>query len=202
MLKPRERFGLQITLIAGGLSLLSALMIFYEKDLDQRQTRGESEDAIELRVAQTEGPYQYLQVSESDVDMIAEQYDVDPIHLEAMLYARDNINTIDIYIPQENRSAIIESVDGRAICNMFAVAEYVEDFDDSTYPDNYELWLNEIAYLMRPSIDSPDNVNVEYGTLGEVLTWAPQSGRPQNYTITVDGEDGGSLSERQEMIRD
>ncbi len=98
-------------------------------------------------------------------------------------------------------AAIVESVEGRAICNFFALTEYNEDTDDSTYPDSYELWMNEIAYMMRPTIDTPDDRVIESGSVGEDIIWMPYSDRPYTYDIWIDWElyeertwDGGIIT--------
>jgi len=103
--------------------------------------------------------------------------------------------------PQENQSAIVLSVDGRALCNMFAIGAYTDDTDDSTYADNYELWLNEIAFMVRPTIDSPSDMSIEAFDTGESITWTPLSDRPHSYKIernSVEVEsgswDGGEIT--------
>jgi hypothetical protein len=85
--------------------------------------------------------------------------------------------------PSENQSAIVLGVDGRAICNQFAIIEYEDDTDDSTYPDNFEIWMNEIVYMMRPSIDSPSDVVKEAGSPGDSITWTPSSPWPSWVTV-------------------
>lgn len=85
--------------------------------------------------------------------------------------------------PEENKSAIVLGAGGNAICNMFGLLEYDQDTDDSTYRDNYEIWLNEIAYIMRPTIDSPSDITIEVLSRSESITWTPQSDRPYFYEI-------------------
>jgi hypothetical protein len=82
-----------------------------------------------------------------------------------------------------NQSAILLGANGQALCNMFSISQYHDDFDDSTYPDNFELWLNEIAYMMRPTIDSPGNLNIELGGAVSEFTWTPHSYAPGDYQI-------------------
>ena len=84
--------------------------------------------------------------------------------------------------PQENQSAIVLGAGGRALCNMFAISQYYDDFDNSTYADNFELWLNEIAYMMAPSIDSPGDLSFEVGSATEVA-WTAYSYAPADYQI-------------------
>lgn len=90
---------------------------------------------------------------------------------------------------------------GRVITNGMLVSAYNDDTDDSTYSDAVELWCGEIAYLMRPAIDAPADMVVEFGSVGSTITWTPQSDRPHRYTIernsveTTDvGWDGGPIS--------
>ncbi|MCK4483672.1 MAG: hypothetical protein KAU89_02525, partial [Candidatus Thorarchaeota archaeon] len=56
------------------------------------------------------------------------------------------------------------------------------------YPDCYELWMNEIAFMLRPFIDHPSNMQFEGGSTGHTITWHPTSWSPAEYTILVDGE--------------
>jgi hypothetical protein len=88
--------------------------------------------------------------------------------------------------PSENQSAIVLGVDGRAICNQFSIIQYEDDTDDSTYPDNFEIWMNEIVFLMRPTIDSPSDMIIEAGSTGEMLTWYPESYRPYWVTLLME----------------
>lgn len=87
--------------------------------------------------------------------------------------------------PEVNQSAIVLGVDGRALCNMFAISEYYDDFDESTYPDNFELWLNEIAYMMKPSIEPLDDMTIEQGVISEFV-WHADSYAPGDYQIKQD----------------
>jgi hypothetical protein len=81
------------------------------------------------------------------------------------------------------------------------LTEYVNDTDDSTYPDCYELWMNEIAFMLRPFIDHPSDMQFEGGSTGHTITWHPTSWSPTEYTVFVDGEvaqsgawSGGSIA--------
>ncbi|MHA1576909.1 MAG: DUF4350 domain-containing protein, partial [Candidatus Thorarchaeota archaeon] len=88
--------------------------------------------------------------------------------------------------PEVNQSAIILGVDGRALCNMFAISEYYDDFDDSTYADNFELWLNEIAYMMRPTIDSPGDLVFDKNGGPSQFNWVVHSYAPADYQLKID----------------
>ena len=85
--------------------------------------------------------------------------------------------------PTENQSAIVLGVEERAICNLFSTLQYFDDTDDSTYPDNFELLMDEIVFLMRPTIDSPSNVVKEAGSPGDSITWTPSSPWPSWVTV-------------------
>lgn len=45
-------------------------------------------------------------------------------------------------------AAIILGAGGRAITNAMLITTYMDDTNDSTYPDAYEIWKNEISYMM------------------------------------------------------
>jgi hypothetical protein len=87
---------------------------------------------------------------------------------------------------EENMSAIILSDNGQALCNMFSISQYYEDTDDSTYPDNFELWLNEIAYMMRPTIDSPGDLVFEIQGPESEFAWDAHSYAPGDYQLWRD----------------
>ncbi|MHA1556544.1 MAG: DUF4350 domain-containing protein [Candidatus Heimdallarchaeota archaeon] len=43
--------------------------------------------------------------------------------------------------------------DEQTLFNGYLIDSFNDDIDDSTYLDNFELWKNEIAYMMRPKIN-------------------------------------------------
>jgi hypothetical protein len=88
--------------------------------------------------------------------------------------------------PEVNQSAIVLGADGRALCNMFSISQYYDDYDSSAYPDNFELWMNEIAYMMRPTIDSPGDLVFELDEDPTEFTWTPYSYAPGDYQIKRD----------------
>lgn len=47
--------------------------------------------------------------------------------------------------------------------------------------------MNEIAYMLRPSIDHPSDVQFEGGSSGNTITWHPTSWSPTEYIVFVDG---------------
>jgi hypothetical protein len=87
--------------------------------------------------------------------------------------------------PEVNQSAIVLGAGGRALCNMFSISQYTDDYDESTYADNFEIWLNEIAYMMRPTIESPGDLVFDLGEYDELL-WNAYSYGPSDYQIKRD----------------
>ena len=85
--------------------------------------------------------------------------------------------------PEVNQSAIVLGVDGRALCNMFSISQYYDDYDQSTYPDNFELWLNEIAFMMRPTIDSPGDLQIDLAGPVSEFQWGAYSYAPADYQV-------------------
>ncbi len=92
-----------------------------------------------------------------------------------------------------NHTMMVLGNSARTLYNGYAIDQFMGDLDDSTYPDNYELWLNEIAFIMRPTIDSPSDATIELGVSGETIEWNPASYNPWTYSIereTVEVESG------------
>ncbi|MBD3160212.1 MAG: hypothetical protein GF309_15650 [Candidatus Lokiarchaeota archaeon] len=82
-----------------------------------------------------------------------------------------------------NHSVIVLGNEGRTLFNGYLIDQFQGDLDDSTYSDNFELWLNEIAFVMRPTIDSPSDMSIEAFDTEESITWTPSSDRPMSYKI-------------------
>jgi hypothetical protein len=121
----------------------------------------------------------------------------------ANLTALDNGTVLAGYstIPSKTNASIILGPNGQFLTNSMLLTEYVNDTDDSTYPDCYELWMNEIAFMLRPFIDHPSDMQFEGGSTGHTITWHPTSWSPTEYTVFVDGEvaqsgawSGGSIA--------
>ncbi|MBN1329727.1 MAG: hypothetical protein JXA54_09665 [Candidatus Heimdallarchaeota archaeon] len=51
--------------------------------------------------------------------------------------------------------------DEQTLFNSYLIDEFTNDFDNSTYEDNYELWKNEIAFMMRPKLEFAITVPLE-----------------------------------------
>lgn len=80
-------------------------------------------------------------------------------------------------------ASIVLGANGRAITNGMLLTAYSDDTDDSTYSDAFEIYSNEIAYLLRPSIDHPADISMEYGVTGQKVTWTPTSSYPASLTV-------------------
>ncbi|NWF95887.1 MAG: hypothetical protein HXY34_07060 [Candidatus Thorarchaeota archaeon] len=44
--------------------------------------------------------------------------------------------------------------------------------------------MNLVAYMMRPTIDSPSDVQYQVGATGNSIVWHPRSYAPDSYSIT------------------
>jgi len=80
-------------------------------------------------------------------------------------------------------STIILGVGGNVLVNSMTLTAFTNDTDDSTYADNFELWENEIAFMLRPKLDSPNDMTIEVGGRTEAIVWASSSDRPATYKI-------------------
>ncbi|MFW9863947.1 MAG: DUF4350 domain-containing protein, partial [Candidatus Thorarchaeota archaeon] len=56
---------------------------------------------------------------------------------------------------QTGNAVMILGNGSQTIYNGFSIDRLTNDEDDSTYSDSTELWENEIAFMMRPVMDSP-----------------------------------------------
>lgn len=88
---------------------------------------------------------------------------------------------------QDGNATIVLRNDGKTLLNSYLIDQFSGDLDNSTYADNYELWLNEIAYMLRPTIDEPADVEYVEGTTGHSIVWHPHSVYPAEYLIERDG---------------
>ncbi|MFW9803207.1 MAG: DUF4350 domain-containing protein [Candidatus Thorarchaeota archaeon] len=89
-------------------------------------------------------------------------------------------------------ASIVLGAGGRVIVNGMLLSMYMNDTDDSTYPDAVEIWENEIAFLMKPSIDAPADVEYIEGTTGNLIAWHPDSLIPFKYEVEMDGVPDGT----------
>ena len=91
--------------------------------------------------------------------------------------------------PGTDNASIIIGAGGRAISNAMLLTFYMDDMDDSTYPDAVELWEAEIAFLYfdRPQLSDQSNIEYEAGITGNNAQWTYTSGIPAYYELRVDG---------------
>jgi len=67
-------------------------------------------------------------------------------------------------IEQVDEAIIVLRNDEQTLFNSYLIDEFTGDTDDSTYADNFELWKNEIAFMLRPKLEFipvfPDPITV------------------------------------------
>ncbi len=90
---------------------------------------------------------------------------------------------------RDNESIIVLRNDGQTLYNGYLIDQFSGDLDDSTYDDNFELWMNQIAFIFitPPTIDNPSDKTIEVKASGESITWTPVSKWPSTYKVTRDG---------------
>ncbi|MBD3406992.1 MAG: hypothetical protein GF411_12815 [Candidatus Lokiarchaeota archaeon] len=87
-----------------------------------------------------------------------------------------------------DEASIVLGLNGRSLYNGYLIDQYNGDTDESAYKDNFELWINQIVFMLRPSIDSPSDIEFQAGSDGpHEITWTPYSISPDSYTITING---------------
>jgi len=55
----------------------------------------------------------------------------------------------------ENNTNIVLGNGGKTLFNGYLIDQFSGDLDDSTYPDNFELWINEISFMWAQIIFEP-----------------------------------------------
>ena len=71
-------------------------------------------------------------------------------------------------------ATIVLGASGKTLYNGYLIDEFSGDNDLSAYPDNFELWENEIAFMMRPMLTHPTDINmVEGDTVAIHWYWQP-----------------------------
>ncbi|MBD3157200.1 MAG: hypothetical protein GF309_00300 [Candidatus Lokiarchaeota archaeon] len=97
-------------------------------------------------------------------------------------------------LPQNNKCALAVRKDRKTIAMGYIFDQIVGDSDDSAYLDSFELWLNVVAHLFAPTIDSPADVSFTEGETGNSITWNPVSYHPAEYVVKRNGTivDSGS----------
>ena len=91
---------------------------------------------------------------------------------------------------QPGNATIVYGFGGQVLWNGYLIDQLTADLDDSTLPDNFELWENEIAFMYydRPTINSPDDVTYEEGTTGNEISWTPAApAGPWEYVVRENG---------------
>ena len=94
------------------------------------------------------------------------------------------------YTAAPTDAAIVLGAGGNVIVNGPLLVSYADDYDDSTYPDNLEIWENEIAFLYfdRPTIDHPADVTYMETETGNEIAWTPTADAgPWEYVFSVNG---------------
>ena len=83
--------------------------------------------------------------------------------------------------PSKTNATLILGANGHAIINTMLLTEYYDDTDDSTYPDAFEIWENEIDYLFKRSTD--DTPPVVGTPIQEPIT--PEADEPVSIRVNV-----------------
>jgi hypothetical protein len=94
--------------------------------------------------------------------------------------------------PSSTNVSILLGLQGRALVNGPLIEAYASDYDDSTYVDSYEIWMNEVAFMLRPFIDHPADLSYEAGSTGHSVTWHPSSYTIGTYRVDINGTPHGS----------
>jgi hypothetical protein len=108
----------------------------------------------------------------------------------------DNATTLAGYnetIDSDMASMVLRN-DRRTLYNSYLIDLYVNDTDASGYADNYEIWLNQIAFMSAAWIDRPADFTYEAGNPEVDVVWNAESHAPASYEISVNGtvEESGS----------
>jgi hypothetical protein len=90
-------------------------------------------------------------------------------------------------LDQTNKCALAVRNDRKTIAMGYIFDQLLGDSDESGYQDKDEMWLNVIAYLFSPTIDSPADVSYTEGDTGNSITWTPDSYHPAEYTLSRNG---------------
>jgi hypothetical protein len=101
-------------------------------------------------------------------------------------------------------AAIVIGAGGKVIVDGPLLVSYNDDTDNSTYPDNMEMWINQIGFLYygRPTINHPADVTYMETETGNEIIWTPTAGAGAwEYVLRVNGSiettahwSGGSIT--------
>jgi hypothetical protein len=105
------------------------------------------------------------------------------------LHVFDNATSLGGFTasPDENESVFVLRNDGMTFYNGYLIDALWDDADNSSYTDNFELWLNEISFMLGPFVDSPADMTIEAALSGTELTWTPRSDKPAEFLVQRDG---------------
>lgn len=95
---------------------------------------------------------------------------------------------------QPGNATIALGFGGQVLWNSYLIDQLTGDLDDSTYADNFELWMNEIAFMYydRPTINHPDDVTYMETETGNEITWTPVADAgASEYVIRINGTSQG-----------
>ncbi len=90
-------------------------------------------------------------------------------------------------LEQTNKCALAVRNDRKTIAMGYIFDQLDGDSDESGYADKDEIWLNVIAHLFGPTIDSPADVSYTEDETGNVITWNPDSYHPAEYIVSRNG---------------
>ncbi|MCF2137963.1 MAG: hypothetical protein K9W43_12085 [Candidatus Thorarchaeota archaeon] len=76
--------------------------------------------------------------------------------------------------------------DGLVVCNSVLISE-LNDTDQSGYSDSFELYINEIAYVMKTIVDHPPDICYTVGSTGNSITWTIVGYTTLTYQIKLNG---------------
>jgi len=91
---------------------------------------------------------------------------------------------------QAGNATIVLGFGGQVLWNSYLIDQLIDDLDDSTYADNLELWMNEIAFMFfdRPTIDHPADVSYMETETGNEISWTPiADAGPWEYVVRENG---------------
>ncbi len=136
---------------------------------------------VELANALTTLPTVYLYESSHPIFNIPAFYGSSTIESDLNILGTDGLNYTTFanatplagFTATEKGAAIALGADGKVIVNGAALTLYYQDTDNSTYPDNVELWTNQIAFMYydRPTINHPDDVTYMETETGNEISW-------------------------------
>jgi hypothetical protein len=83
-------------------------------------------------------------------------------------------------------ATIVLGPTGRTLYNGYLIDQFGDDNDESAYLDNFELWENEIAFMMRPLLTHPNDIVMSEGD-DVAINWHWSTTGESSYILTVNG---------------